>query len=103
MDCCRELCRCRGLCRRRGPIDRIAHGRDPNAPVIAGIKPARKGLLTGAVIAVFASLAAFLSMGVAKGDSGASQASTVDASGTVHVQALDVPFRDAHRKKCGET
>ena len=44
------------------------------------------------LFAVFANLAAFLSMGVAKADSGASQASTVDASGTVHLRALDVPF-----------
>ena len=73
-------------------MDRVANGRDPNAPVTAGIEPAGKRLSTGAVIAIFANLAAFLSMGVAKGDSGASQASTVDASGTVHVQALDVPF-----------
>ncbi len=79
-------CRCRCL------MDRIAHRRDLNAPFISGIKHAGKRLLIGAVIAILANLAVFVSIDTAKADSSTSQASKVDMSGTVHVQALDVPF-----------
>ena len=52
----------------------------------------KKRLVVGAAIATFANLAAFLSTGVAKADSGASQGPTVDMNGIVHVPAIDVPF-----------